>query len=291
MNIEDAVSSNDRLSFTLFIAAAIHALLVFGISFKIDKGNTIAPTLNITLATHKSQVEPEKADFLAQMNQEASGTAEEVKELSTKKVAEIEDISIRDTFQAAHLKESTPQTARNQLLATIQDQSFEVSTDELSEEEKEEETDPGHQEEVPWVNPEIASLRAKLDKIKQDMAKQPRIRRLTSVSTKKSYDAEYLYKWSQKIEAIGNQNFPEEALQKQIFGNLRLSVTIYPNGAVKSVEVLQSSGHSILDRAAEHIVRLASPFAPFPKEIRSTTDQLEIIRTWRFEISGLSTGK
>lgn len=291
MNIEDAVSSNDRLSFTLFLAAAIHALLVFGISFKIDKGNTIAPTLNITLATHKSQIEPEKADFLAQMNQEASGTTEEVKELSTKKVAEIEDISIRDTFQAAHLKESTPQTARNQLLATIQDQSFEVSTDELSEEEKEEETAPGHQEEVPWVNPEIASLRAKLDKIKQDMAKQPRIRRLTSVSTKMSYDAEYLYKWSQKIEAIGNQNFPEEALQKQIFGSLRLSVTIYPNGAVKNIEVLQSSGHSILDRAAEHIVRLASPFAPFPKEIRSTTDQLEIIRTWRFEISGLSTGK
>ena len=34
--------------------------------------------------------------------------------------------------------------------------------------------------------------------------------------------------------------------------------------------------------AAIRIVRLAAPFAPFPDELRRTTDVLEIIRTWQF---------
>ncbi len=290
MNHEEAVNSNDRLSFTLFMAAAFHALLIFGVTFKINSGNTIAPSLNITLATHQSQIQPEKADFLAQINQEASGTADEVKDLSTMQLAEIEDVNIRDTYQAAQKKSSIQSEFLQQQITTVSSQQQKALKQKEQEESKESEKSEGQESEVPWSNPEIASLRAKLDKLKQDLAKQPRIRRLTSVSTKASYDAEYLYNWSQKIEAIGNKNFPKEALEKEIFGNLRLSVIIYPNGTIKSIEVLQSSGHSILDKSAIQIVRLSSPFAPFPKEIRKNTDQLEIIRTWQFEITGLSTG-
>jgi protein TonB len=52
---------------------------------------------------------------------------------------------------------------------------------------------------------------------------------------------------------------------------------------LKDVELLQSSGHRVLDDAAIRIVRLAAPFAPFPDELRQTTDVLEIIRTWQFK--------
>ena len=147
----------------------------------------------------------------------------------------------------------------------------------------------GEREELPRLNTEIASLQAKLDRQRQAYAKRPRIRRLTSVATKASFDAEYLYRWSQKIEFVGNRNYPQQALANKIFGELRLATTVKANGTIAKVEILQSSGHRLLDDAALQIVRLASPFAPFPKDIRREYDQLEIIRTWHFEITGLST--
>ena len=60
-------------------------------------------------------------------------------------------------------------------------------------------------------------------------------------------------------------------------------VTLLPNGTLKTIRVLESSGHMILDDAAIRIVRLAAPFAPFPDELAKDTDELEIIRTWRFQ--------
>ena len=139
------------------------------------------------------------------------------------------------------------------------------------------------------LSAEIASLRAKLDRQRQAIAKRPRIRRITSVATRASADAEYLHKWTNKIEFIGNRNFPEEAVQQKIYGKLRLATILRPNGTIHSVEILQSSGHNLLDKAALQIVHLAAPFPPFPQEIRKDVDQLEIIRTWHFELSGLST--
>ncbi len=53
--------------------------------------------------------------------------------------------------------------------------------------------------------------------------------------------------------------------------------------------MLHSSGHRLLDQAAVQIVHLAAPFNSFPPEIRQEYDRLEIIRTWNFEIAGLST--
>jgi protein TonB len=145
-------------------------------------------------------------------------------------------------------------------------------------------------EDTPLLNPEIASLRAKLDRLQQEFARRPRIRRMTSVATRSSIDAEYLNRWTQKVELMGNQNFPKAALENQVFGSLRLSVIINSDGSVDKVEVLKPSGHPILDQAALQIIRLAGPFDPFPPEIRQTADQLDIIRTWRFEITGLKTG-
>ena len=59
-------------------------------------------------------------------------------------------------------------------------------------------------------------------------------------------------------------------------------VAILPDGSLKEVELLESSGHQVLDDAAVRIVRLSAPYAPFPDELRQSTDVLEIIRTWQF---------
>jgi periplasmic protein TonB len=285
----DKTSSSERLSFTMFLAIAVHTVIILGFAFKIHRDPRPAPTLNITLATHQSQNAPDKADFLAQHNQEASGTIADTKEITTNQTSEI---------VAPNINTIAPLPQTKTLVASVKQEEFltatasEVKTlqQELPDDADNQESIEAQQEDVPELNPEIASLRAKLDRLQQEFARRPRIRRMTSAATYSSSDAMYLNRWTQKVEVVGNKEFPRAALDNKIFGSLRMSVIINADGTIEKVEILKPSGHSILDQAALQIVRMAGPFDPFPPEIKINTDQLDIIRTWRFEITGLKTG-
>jgi periplasmic protein TonB len=95
--------------------------------------------------------------------------------------------------------------------------------------------------------------------------------------------AAYEQAWQEKIERIGNLNYPDEARRDKLSGGLVLAVGIKPDGSVYSIQLQQSSGYAVLDEAARHIVNLATPFAPLPEEIRQDVDVLVITRTWRFD--------
>lgn len=287
---ESQVDTGDRLSFTLFLALVLHGLLILGITFKLPDPEASSQTIEITLANHKSDKAPEKADFLAQHNQEASGTEEEAKQLTTERTADFADTRIRDINPAPEQQATKPQEQQDQLIISSREQSsFTVSTEQITELSDAQHEREGLLQEQPVINAEIASLQAKLDRQRQEYAKRPRIRTLTSVSTQESYDAKYLHDWSTKVEQVGNRNYPQEALNRRITGSLRMSVVLNPDGTIYEIEILQSSSHRILDDAALQIVRLASPFTAFPPEIRQHSDRLNIIRTWNFEIDGLST--
>lgn len=288
--ISSPVDTGDRLSFTFFLAIAIHALVLLGIGFKLPTQSNTSQTIEITLATHKAARAPDDADFLAQHNQEASGTIDKAKQLTTEKHAAFADSQIRDVNpmpqqQAASIKQQPTQ----QLLTTVGTSQRKTQVKLSTEAREEREKAEGLLENQPLISAEIASLQAKLDKQRQEYAKRPRIRTLTSVSTKASFDAKYLHEWGAKIEQVGNRNYPKEALSRHITGNLRLSVVINPDGSIYEINVLQSSGQRLLDDAARQIVRLAAPFATFPPEIRQQADRLQIIRTWNFEITGKTT--
>ena len=68
-----------------------------------------------------------------------------------------------------------------------------------------------------------------------------------------------------------------------------LLVVIRQDGSLEDIRVLSSSGYAVLDEAAIKIVRMAAPYAPFPPELKATTDKLEIIRTWQFQENQLSS--
>ena len=55
--------------------------------------------------------------------------------------------------------------------------------------------------------------------------------------------------WRAKVERWGTVNYPAEARGK-VYGNLRLTVTIRPDGNVDGIELDRSSGLKILDAAA-----------------------------------------
>ncbi|MGB1142360.1 MAG: energy transducer TonB, partial [Halioglobus sp.] len=143
--------------------------------------------------------------------------------------------------------------------------------------------------EVARLNRELETLQAELDEQTRAASNNPRVRRLTSASARRSVDAAYLLDWRQRLEAVGNKYYPEASVRYGIFGNVKLMVVIRYDGTLEDVRVLSSSGYAVLDEAAIKVVRMAAPFAPFPKELRETTDKLEIVRTWQYLENQLSS--
>ncbi|MDH5737036.1 MAG: energy transducer TonB [Gammaproteobacteria bacterium] len=273
--------SRERLRFATFLAILLHAVLILGVTFQFFDRSTASQTLEVTLAQHQSAVAPDKADYLAQFDQEGSGILEEKQLITSPEQSPFHDTKVQSTSEV-QIEASRKQrdNSSQEMLASPSEKA--VLT--IEEQPTPEETPVKNQLDRALLQRslEIATLEARLDELQQIHANRPRIKRLTSLSTKSSVDAYYLNSWRRKIETIGNLNYPDEARRQKVYGSLRLLVAITPDGNVQEVKVLESSGHPVLDDAAVRIVRLAAPYAPFPDELRRTTDLLEIIRTWQF---------
>ena len=128
---------------------------------------------------------------------------------------------------------------------------------------------------------EISASDAALSNQISNFEKQPR-RKYIGARTKEYKYALYAEAWRQKVETLGNMNYPEEAREKKFSGQLRMTVSLKPDGRIDNIEINQSSGFKILDEAAKKIVELGAPYAPFPEDIRKEVDILSITRTWTF---------
>ncbi|MFT4862835.1 MAG: protein TonB [Pseudohongiellaceae bacterium] len=273
--------STERFGFTVFLSACFHGILILGIGFTYLDELASAPAMEITLAQYRSELEPDNADFLAQENQIGSGTLSEAAAPSTPFESDFNADTIQEVQPlppASTIAE--PVEVRND--AVITSVRNDTSIDQQLKEQPEEELPITEETSADELSSAIASLQAQLDRQRQEYARRPRKYTISSASTKKSQDALYLDTWRRRIEAVGNVNYPEPARRQEIYGSLRLLVAILPDGDVDDIQILQSSGFSVLDQAAIDIVRMAAPFAPFPEEMLQNVDILEIIRTWRF---------
>lgn len=106
--------------------------------------------------------------------------------------------------------------------------------------------------------------------------------RTISAATHESRDAEYLARWRSKVEQFGTRYYQSQIQSRPISGELRLLVSIGPDGQLLQANVRKSSGSPALDAMAIDILEKSAPFDPLPESIRADTDVLEIIRTWRF---------
>lgn len=274
MNTEKVFS--DRFLLSLVFAAVAHAILILGVSFEMPNHPEIKKSLTIALVRNASQKAPEKADFLAPDNQIGSGT---------------------HTEKAIPRNQPTPQEGQGRQTENAPNPAHvrEAKLKRVLSQEKSEKkivTDQGA-EMLPEPRPvkltaaalsrQIAELSAELNKSREDYARRPKLVYINSVNAHKYKAAAYEKAWQDKIERIGNLNYPDEARRRNLSGSLLLSVGIKPDGTVYSIQVRHSSGHQVLDDAATNIVQLAAPFAPFPQELKQEADVLIITRTWRFE--------
>ena len=278
------VSPGDRLSFTTFLAAALHAALILGVTFTYVTNKPSTHKMEVTLAKQHSKHRPERADFHAQFNQAGSGTMEDKALTSTTTEAQFQHTETRKAGQNLQQRASYKTVEHKQTtIATTNITAHKITADSEATEIALQKIKFKNKKSLQARALEIASLEARIDQQRQIYAKKSRIRRLTSLSTASSADAFYLNSWRRNIESVGNLNYPQKARKDKLYGSLRLMVAILADGSLKEVELLDSSGHKVLDDAAIRIVRLSAPYAPFPDELRKSTDVLEIIRTWQFK--------
>ena len=103
----------------------------------------------------------------------------------------------------------------------------------------------------------------------------------TPVAARATLNADYLLQWQDAIERFGNAHYRGLALRSGD-SDVRLKVSVYSDGSLRQVDLLQSSGSAALDRAAVDTVEKLAPFAPFPEALARETAQLDIVRTWQF---------
>lgn len=282
----DPVSHADRFGFTIFVALVFHGVLILGLGFAPEDPEPTDRSLDVTMANRPSEEKPEDADFLAEADQKASGDQEKVQEMTTTERAAVPDSRMEETAPPPSEPEAPEAGAESRAVTTTGDSERAVTED--PDPERRQERDDSPRESLRERSRDISSLEARLSNQRNEYAKRPRINRVTSVSTMQDAGAAYVRSWQESIERTGNLNYPEEARRRGLHGEVRMMVSINSDGSLRDIEVLQSSGHSVLDDAARRIVRQASPFEPFDERMAEKQDVLEIIRTWSFQRRGLS---
>ena len=273
--LEAGYGKHNRLRNAVLLALALHAALLLGLSFSPGDGKaSYNPQIEVTLALQPASKAPDKAVRIAQADQQGDDEPEDVPEAPPPPQAVVRPKDARGDPSRDVLTTSAAARRAVEAEQLEQQQAMPMT---------------GSSPEVDELSRELASLEAQLDQQAQSYANMPRVRRLTSVSAKQSADAAYLLDWRRRVEAVGNKYYPEASIRYGIYGSLRLLVVINHDGSLEDIRVLSSSGYAVLDEAAIKIVRMAAPYTPFPAELRATTDQLEIIRTWQFRENRLSS--
>lgn len=116
------------------------------------------------------------------------------------------------------------------------------------------------------------------DQIKQNTLK---VKMLDANSDQNTIESKYLNAWQRKIERVGHSVLKKEYPQLDLT-QLRLVVSIDSLGNLIETKIIDSSGSLEIDKIAQEIVKLASPFEPFSDEMISEYEVLQVDRIWKF---------
>jgi protein TonB len=278
---EGAPPVKDRLSTTLFLAALFHGIVILGVTFALPDGNDRpTPTLEVLLLTGddtRAADNPE-AQYLAQRSQQGGGTTDE-------RVRPANPASSTVAAQQAgvpdgnsnEFREAVPGQRSSEVVSSRSDRS---EVDYRSGDDR-----PAQHAQAPLAlsptTPRPIATTA-TDKTLRLRGRRPDGSYEIVPNTRESKLAPYLDAWRRKIERLGTLNFPHTARSKGEVGNPVLEVSIRADGQLGDVVIRRSSGRKDIDQAALSILRLASPFDPFPQDLRKRYDELRFAYEWQF---------
>jgi len=268
----------ERISFATGFSLLLHAFVLFGITFTVPDAKSLAKRLEpleVTLVNSQSRNKPNKANAYAQSNLDGGGNTPDDVRASTP-FPVISNDTRYTPEQAAKRVKSLEQEMKSLLTRSKGD--YRVDQKKLAPKPKDSSKSG---DDLVQRSLEIARLEAEISKNINLYEKLPK-RKFIGARTEEYKYAQYVEDWRAKVERIGNLNYPEAARRQKLYGSLMLTVNIRADGSVESIEVNRPSGQRILDAAAQRIVKLAGPYAPFPPNIRQEVDILSITRTWTF---------
>ena len=282
--LPSAVSNNDAMLISLFIAAVVHIVLVMGMNFSAPEPEKFSRSIDITLVNTPVNNAPKEAKFLAQENQIGAGEKIKKPEPPAQKLPSPGNGQKKQIEKTSN-EVSKPKTTEK--LITQQTAERKVTADKKPEPDNNTEARPHISAES--LHQQVAQLGAEI-RHSQPSADESKIKFVDSVSAHKYMAAQYMKDWEGKVERTGNMNYPDVAAKKNFSATLTMDVGIKADGSIYSIRINKSSGNPALDDAAQRIVRMSAPFAPLPTELLKELDVLVITRVWKFsDESGLVT--
>ena len=279
------VTSSDRLGMTIFFALLFHGIIILGVTFisAPSAKQKIPPSLDVILVNTSNSETPDKADFLAQTSQDGGGNSEE-------------KVRRTDLFSAPTLSQQPGmaqlQASRQQTPIKKQSTQKSYITQRKSTHKTESQKKQSTKEVLEQIlkpqqkNERAARMAEELSLTLQEFSQKPKEKFLNS-RTKEYIAARYMRGWIDKVERLGNADYPDAAIREKLSGTLILDVVINSDGTLKEINLRRSSGHQILDDAAKRIVKMSSPFAPFSAKLQRQADIIHITRSWEFQSNQL----
>ena len=289
-------------SSALMVSLILHVLVVFGVSHPAVNPKLFenqSPPLDVVLVNAKSKEPPLKADVWAQADLNGGGVVDLDRHAQTPLPASDRKSSMGAPEQQASARVQALEAQTQALLHQIKSQ-YKVPEGKPA---QPQEPRPSDAKPAPLDlsahSLEMAELQARIDTQMDEYQKRPR--KLFPGATAKKYTfAQYVDDWRQKVERVGNLNYPEAARRNHLYGSLTLEACIRPDGSLyeegDNPAIVKSSGSKILDAAAIKIVRISAPFSVFPSEMRGHMKQMNmdlfcIVRTWSFTHSDQVTSQ
>lgn len=276
----------------VLFSAIIHVLLIFGvqkaqINTKLFENSS--PPIDVVLVNAKTRDKPLQADVLAQANLDGGGNVDDNRQAkSPLPAAEREQAMSAEAEFNARVAALEQQT--KVLMQQIKsDYSVPKQTPAPEADPRPPSPDPAPMD-LASRSLEMSRLQARIDQQREEYQKRPR-RMFVGARAQEFTFAQYVEDWRIKVERVGNLNYPEAAKRNGLYGTLMLTVNIYDNGKIESIQIDRSSGSKVLDAAAVKIVEMSAPFPRFPEAIRKKVDILGITRSWTFTRSDQLTSE
>ncbi len=268
----------DRLGVTFLFSIVAHAVLALGLTFEFEKPAPRMPSLDVILVQSANSEKPDKADFIAQANNAGGGESDRAHRPAQRVSGQLP--KLQDGVAPVQLEDGAPRPTPESPAEHLTQSRSDFRIDSRRQAMEAPDTPSRNELETEQRRMEMARLAQEVQKEAEQYAKRPK-RKYISANTQEYEFAAYMRAWVARVERVGNLNYPDEARRKQLHGQLVLTVGLDRSGKIKSVDVIQPSGHKVLDDAATRITRLAEPFPPLP-ETKEKVDELYITRTWQF---------
>ncbi len=266
-----------HLTLALGVSLFLHALLL-SIHFKLPEAldRTRAQALDVILVNSRQATKPDRAQAKAQANLDAGGNSEKPVRAKTPLPPTREAQPGNDIVAAQQRIVQLEQQQREMLTRPGTERAVRVDGDPLP---RSAEIEVSGRDLVTSARA-MLRMEAEIARSIEEYNQRPK-RKFIGARVEEYRFAQYVEDWRQKVERVGNLNYPQAA-KGRLYGNLVLTVAIRNDGSLERVELNRGSGHRLLDDAAQRIVKLAAPYAAFPDAIRRDTDIIEITRTWSF---------